>query len=317
MVVNMRSREVPIVCASLTKRFDGPEVVSDLSFEVAAGTVTGFVGANGAGKTTTVRMLLGLVTPTSGEALVNGRPYRDLGEPIRQVGAVLDGPGAHPAHTARAHLAIRAMAGGVPLGRVDEVLHLVDLGEHADRRLGAFSMGMRQRLALAGAMLGDPGVLVLDEPANGLDPPGIIWMRDLLRRLAGEGRAVLVSSHLLAELAEMADRVVIIDRGRLVADATIAELVAGRDVVVELRCADPSALTAALEARGAAVSVDGDLLVIVGSTAREVGEVAARTGAGPVFQLNERTSSFEDVYLELAGTLAEPSTTTANERSAS
>jgi ABC-2 type transport system ATP-binding protein len=313
----MSSQSVPIACRSLTKRFDGPAVVDDLSFDVAVGTVTGFVGANGAGKTTTMRMLLGLVAPTTGEALVNGRAYRDLTDPIRQVGAVLDGPGAHPGHTARAHLAIRATAGGVAWTRVADVLDLVDLGEHADRRLGAFSMGMRQRLALAGAMLGDPGVLVLDEPANGLDPPGITWMRDLLRRLAGEGRAVLVSSHLLAELAEVADRMVIIDRGRLVADATIAELLADRDVIVELRCADPSAVTAALEARGAVVSVDGDLLVIQGSTAREVGEVAASIGAGPVFQLNERTSSFEEVYFDLAGTLATPSNATTDEGGAS
>jgi ABC-2 type transport system ATP-binding protein len=190
---------------------------------------------------------------------------------------------------------------------VGEVLELVELTEHARRPAGAFSMGMRQRLALAAAMLGDPGVLILDEPVNGLDPPGIIWMRDLLRRLAAEGRAVLVSSHLLAELAEVADRVVIIDRGRLIADSTLTELLGGRTRVVELRCANPTTMAAALRDSGSIVSVDGDLLVIQGSSARDVGELAASIGAGPVYGLSERASTFEAAYLELAGTLGRPS----------
>ena len=307
MVVNMRSRYVSIECRSLTKRFDGTAVVDDLSFEVAAGTITGFVGANGAGKTTTMRMILGLVAPSAGAALVNGSAYRALKHPRREVGAVLDGPGAHPAHSARTHLTISATAAGLPLARVGEVLELVELTEHARRPAGAFSMGMRQRLALAAAMLGDPRVLILDEPVNGLDPPGIIWMRDLLRRLAAEGRAVLVSSHLLAELAEVADRVVIIDRGRLIADSTLTELLGGRTRVVELHCANPTTMAAALRDRGTIVSVDGDLLVIQGSSARDVGELAASIGAGPVYRLSERASTFEAAYLELAGTLGRPS----------
>jgi ABC-2 type transport system ATP-binding protein len=200
---------------------------------------------------------------------------------------------------------------------VGEVLDLVELGEHAARRVGAYSMGMRQRLALAGAMLGDPPILILDEPTNGLDPPGIIWMRDLLRGLAAEGRAVLVSSHLLAELAEVAQRVVIIDRGRLVADTSLAELLAGRSRAVEMRCAHPAAMADAMLARGALVTLDGDLLVIEGITAREAGEIASTVGAGPVHQLNERAGSFEDAYLELAGTLGRPTTITTDERSAS
>ncbi|HEX6421351.1 MAG TPA: ATP-binding cassette domain-containing protein [Acidimicrobiales bacterium] len=303
----MSSQTAPIACRSLTKVFDGRVAVGDLSFEVAPGTITGFVGANGAGKTTTMRMLLGLVTPTRGEALVTGRAYRDLREPRRQVGAVIDGPGAHPGHSARGHLGIVATAAGLPLRRVGEVLEAVELGEHAGRRVGGFSTGMRQRLALAGALLGDPGVLILDEPANGLDPPGIIWIRGLLRRLAAEGRAVLVSSHLLAELAEVADRVVIIDRGRLVADTTLAELLHGGGPVVELQCADPAAAAAALAGAGAAVERDADLLVVSGASSREVGEVVARAGAGPVHRLAERATRIEDAYLALAGSLGRPS----------
>lgn len=229
--MNMSSQQAlpdaPIVCRSLTKVFDRGPVVDDVSFAVGAGTITGFVGANGAGKTTTIRMILGLVAPTSGQALVAGRGYRQLDEPRRVVGSALDGPGAHPGHTARTHLRVLATSAGLPLGRVDDVLDLVELSEHARRRVGTFSLGMRQRLALAGALLGDPSVLLLDEPVNGLDPPGIRWMRGLLRTLADEGRAVLVSSHLLGELAEIADQVVIIDRGRLLADAPLADLVDG------------------------------------------------------------------------------------------
>jgi ABC-2 type transport system ATP-binding protein len=251
-----------------------------------------------------MRMVLGLVAPSSGEALVHGRPYRELASPRRAVGAALDGPGAHPAHTARGHLAILATAAGLPTARVAEVLDLVELTDDAGRRVGTFSLGMRQRLALAGAMLGDPPLLILDEPVNGLDPPGIIWMRELLRRLAGEGRAVLVSSHLLAELAEVADRMVIIDRGRLVADTTLVDLLAERSPKVELRCARPSAARAALRARGATVEVDGDLLVVDGVTAHDVGLTVSEAGAGPVYQLHERPGSFEEVYFELAGSPA-------------
>src|SRR5687768_12741894 len=224
----MSSQYSAISCRSLTKRFGDRAAVDDLSFDVHGGSVTGFVGANGAGKTTTMRMLLGLVAASSGQALVDGRPYTALDHPRRSVGAVLDGPGAHPAHSARAHLSIIATAAGLPPGRVAEVLDLVELADDGGRRVGTFSMGMRQRLALAAAMLGDPPVLVLDEPVNGLDPPGIIWMRDLLRRLSAEGRAILISSHLLAELAEVADHMVIIDRGRLVADASLADIVGGQ-----------------------------------------------------------------------------------------
>lgn len=312
----MSSRPVPIECRSLTKRFGATTAVDDISFEVAPGTITGFVGANGAGKTTTMRAILGLVEPSSGEALVHGRSYRELRFPRHEVGAVLDGPGAHPAHTARAHLAITATAAGLPTTRVGAVLELVELAPHAGQRVGTFSLGMRQRLALAAAMLGDPPILILDEPVNGLDPPGIIWMRDFLRELAREGRAVLVSSHLLAELAEVADRVVIIDRGRLVADSALADLLAGSARVVELHCAKPGVVATAMRDRGATVTIDGDLLVIEGSSAREVGEVAGTLEAGPVYRLHERERSFEDAYFELAGTLSRPSSAPTGERGA-
>jgi len=301
--VNVSSRTVPIACRGLTKRFDGPPVVDDVSFEVTAGTITGFVGANGAGKTTTMRMVLGLVTPTAGEALVSGVRYRDLPNPRRIVGAVLDDPGSHPGHTASAHLGILAAAAGIPRRRVTEVLDLVQLTEHARRRVGGFSTGMRQRLSLAAALLGDPEILVLDEPANGLDPPGIIWMRTLLRNLAAEGRAVLVSTHQLAELAEIAQRMLIIDGGRLVADTTLDALLNGTRRVVEMRCARPGALAEALIARGMSVDRDGDLLVIEGLSPDEAGDIAAEVGAGPVHWLNKRTTSLEDIYLSLAGSL--------------
>jgi ABC-2 type transport system ATP-binding protein len=300
----MRSQQGAIVCRSLTKMYDGRTVVDDVSFEVTAGTIAGFVGANGAGKTTTMRMLLGLVAPSSGIALIDGRPYRELASPRRQVGAVVDGPGAHPGHSARLHLSVLATASGLARRRVEEVLDLVELTEHAGRRVGGFSMGMLQRLAIAGALLGDPGVLVLDEPANGLDPPGILWMRDLLRRLAADGRALLISSHLLAELAEVVDRVVVIDRGRLVADKPLDELLDGTRVV-EMRCADLAAMLRAVTDRDLRADLDGDLLVIHGMSAREAGELAAAVGAGPVHWLTERTNSFEDVYFRLAGSLVD------------
>jgi ABC-2 type transport system ATP-binding protein len=314
--MNMSSRCSGITCTSLTKRFDGRAVVDDLSFEVPAGTITGFVGANGAGKTTTMRMILGLVAPSSGSALVNGRAYRTLEHPLREVGAVLDGPGAHPGHTATTHLGLVAIAADLPVARVAEVLDLVGLTDHGERRVGRFSLGMRQRLALAGALLGDPTTLILDEPVNGLDPPGILWMRELLRRLADDGRAVLVSSHLLGELAEVADRMVIIDRGRLVADAPLEELLAGRRTV-ELVCAHPALMVAALGERGAVVTTDGDALVIEGRSAREVGELAGLLDAGPVYRLTERAGDFEDAYFELAGTISGLPSSSTHERSAS
>jgi ABC-2 type transport system ATP-binding protein len=221
-----------IAVQDLTKRF-GPVVAVDrLSFSVAAGRVTGFLGPNGAGKTTTLRVLLGLVHPTSGAATVDGLRYADLPDPARRVGAVLEATSFHPGRRARDHLRILAVAARLPLSRVDEALGRVGLADVAHRRVGGFSLGMRQRLGLAAALLGDPGILVLDEPTNGLDPEGVRWLRTLLRQLAGEGRTVLVSSHLLSEVAQTVDDVVIIAGGRLVTQGVLAE-VAGEDASLE------------------------------------------------------------------------------------
>ena len=219
--------EPALSAVELTKRFGDVVAVAGLSFDVEAGTVTGFLGPNGAGKTTTLRMLLGLAAPTGGRALVFGRPYAELERPATRVGAVLEAADMHPGRTGRDHLRVLASAAGVPRDRVQEVLALVELREAADRRAGGYSLGMRQRLGLAAALLGDPELLVLDEPANGLDPEGVRWLRDFLRDFAAEGRTVLVSSHHLAEVAQTVDDVVIVDRGRLVAASPLGELTAG------------------------------------------------------------------------------------------
>jgi ABC-2 type transport system ATP-binding protein len=213
-----------IEVASLTKRFADVTVVDHVSFSVDAGTIVGFLGPNGAGKTTTLRMLLGLVEPDDGMATINGKQYRDLAEPPQVVGAVLESSAAYPGRTARNHLRIAALTGHAPKQRVDEVLELVDLTYAADRRVGKFSLGMRQRLALATAMLCDPQVLILDEPSNGLDPEGVRWLRRFLRDLAADGCAVLTSSHILAEVAQTVDSVLILDRGRLITQTTISEV---------------------------------------------------------------------------------------------
>ncbi len=213
----------------LTKRFGPVLAVDRLSFAVEPGSVVGFLGRNGAGKTTTLRMLLGLVRPDAGTATINGRAYRDLPEPLHQVGAVLEASSFHPGRTARDHLRVQALAAQVDPSRIDEVLDLVELRGAADRRVGGFSLGIRQRLGLATALLTEPELLILDEPANGLDPDGVHWLRDLLRGLAADGATVLVSSHILAEVAQTVDSVVILDHGRLVAQSPLADLTAGAD----------------------------------------------------------------------------------------
>jgi ABC-2 type transport system ATP-binding protein len=214
----------------LTKHYGSVRAVDDLSFSVQAGSVTGFLGPNGAGKTTTLRMLLGLVAPDAGTATINGRAYRDLPDPLHQVGAVLEAASFHPGRTARNHLRIQALAAAADPSRIDDVLDLVQLAGAAGQRIGGFSLGMRQRLALATALLPDPELLILDEPANGLDPEGVRWLRGLLRGFAAEGGTVLVSSHMLAETAQTVDSVVIIDHGRLVAAAPLASLTARGDL---------------------------------------------------------------------------------------
>jgi len=215
----------------LTKRFGDITAVDDLSFTVGAGTVTGFLGPNGAGKTTTLRMLLGLIQSDAGTAVINGRPYREVRD---QVGASLEATGFHPGRTARAHLRTRAMARGLDGARIDATLAMVDLAGDANRRTGVFSLGMKQRLGLAAALLGDPEVLILDEPANGLDPEGVKWLRGLLRGLAGEGRTIFVSSHILTEVTQTVDHVVIVNRGRLIANARLADLIRGEQTLEDL-----------------------------------------------------------------------------------
>jgi ABC-2 type transport system ATP-binding protein len=288
-----------ITIEGLSKRFGEVVAVDGLSFEVDQGTVTGFLGPNGAGKTTTLRMLLGLVTPTAGAARIHGRPYRELEEPVRQVGAVLEASSFHPGRSARDHLRVVAIAAGLPLGRADQALAQVGLADAARRRVGGFSLGMRQRLGLAAALLGDPQVLVLDEPANGLDPEGIHWLRGFLRHLADQGRTVLVSSHVLAEVAQTVDRVVIIARGRLVTQSTLAALTARTDRLVRVRTPQADALRPLLLAAGVRAELAGpDQVVAVGTTTEAVGRAAAAAGI-VIYEMGAERSNLEEVFLEL------------------
>ncbi len=286
----------------LVKRFGSVLAVHELSFDVQSGTVTGFLGPNGAGKTTTLRALLGLVNPTSGTATVFGQPYRELQDPSRRIGAALEASGFHPGRKAIDHLRVAAIAAGIPKARAQAALVEVGMEPAAERRVGGFSLGMRQRLALAGALLGQPEVLVLDEPANGLDPEGIHWMRGFLRSYADAGGTVLISSHVLSEVAQTVDRVVIVAGGRLVASATLAELTdrtSGGAVRLRSELAGP--LRDALVARGATATLadaDADAVVVTGSNARDVGRMVADTGV-PVFEMTTDGSNLEDVFLQL------------------
>jgi ABC-2 type transport system ATP-binding protein len=283
----------------LTKRFGSLTAVSDVSFSVERGSITGFLGPNGAGKTTTLRMLLGLVAPTAGTATINGRPYRELPAPLRVVGAALESSSAYPGRTARNHLRVQAMASRAAPGRVEEVLNLVDLTADAGRRVGKFSLGMRQRLSLAAALLGDPEVLILDEPANGLDPEGVHWLRRLLRQLAAEGKTVLISSHILAEVALTVDSVVILDHGKLVTQSTLAELTAAATHVVRVRTPRAAQLTEALARLGAtAEAIAPDWLEVTGATSEQIGNLAAEQ-AIPIFETTTESADLEDIFLRL------------------
>ena len=286
----------------LSKRFGSVVAVDGLSFDVEAGRVTGFLGPNGAGKSTTLRALVGLVQPTSGGATFGGTPYEQLEHPSRQVGVVLEDTAFHPGRTARNHLRVLATAGEHPLARVDEVLAEVGLTDAAGRRVKGYSLGMRQRLAIAAALLGDPQVLILDEPANGLDPPGIAWMRGLLREQAGRGRAVLVSSHALAEVSQSVDDVVVIAGGALRGRGTLQAVLGGGegDQATELQVVDPDAMLAALERRGLRVERDGDKLYVVGADVRQVADIAAEERA-VVLGMAPRTRSLEAAFFALTG----------------
>jgi ABC-2 type transport system ATP-binding protein len=284
---------------SLTKRFGKTVAVDDLSFEVAAGRIMGFLGPNGAGKTTTLRSMLGLCVPTSGSATIDGRRYAQLRDPIRRVGAVLDGPQFHPGRSGRNHLRALALGAGLPRSRVEEVLVLVELVGAADRRVKGYSQGMRQRLSLAAALLGDPQALILDEPANGLDPQGIRWLRDFLRSLGAEGRTILVSSHVLAEIAQTVDEVVVIHRGRLVTAGSVDELTRGARAQVLVRSPAAERLAEALAAKGIeAERLDGDLLVGRNTSGEAIGTTAAEQGIA-LYELTPQGSTLEDVFLEL------------------
>lgn len=316
----------------LTKHYGQVHAVDDLTFTVKPGVVTGFLGPNGAGKSTTMRMILGLDRPTSGTALIDGRPYHQLAKPAHTVGALLDAKGVHPNRSARATLLWQAQAAGLPAGRVDEVLSLVGLSEVAGKKVGGFSLGMGQRLGIAAALLGDPEYLILDEPVNGLDPEGIRWVRELLRTLAEEGRTILVSSHLLAEMAQTADNLVVIGRGRLVADTSVADFIransgvttvvrvggeggahaAAADLELELATLERALVEAfggkdTGEADGAmesgtivrrATDAEGrQVLQVPERTSDEVGAVAYRAGV-QLAELSEQRASLEEAYMQ-------------------
>jgi ABC-2 type transport system ATP-binding protein len=292
--------EATIEARGLRKRYGSTVAVDGLSFTVTPGQVTGFVGPNGAGKSTTMRMILGLDAPDEGSALVGGRPYRILRRPLHQVGALLDAAAIHPGRRGRDHLLWMAHSHGIPARRVDEVIELVGLTPAARRRGGGYSLGMRQRLGIAGALLGDPPVLMFDEPVNGLDPEGIMWIRGFLRSLAGEGRAVLVSSHLMSELEGSADHLVVIGRGRLIADTSVRELLAtasGNRVLLRTT-QRPEVMTLLANAGATVAAVDQDALTVSGLPAEAI--IALLNGRGLSFsEVASHRASLEEAYMEL------------------
>jgi ABC-2 type transport system ATP-binding protein len=285
----------------LSKRFGKTVAVDDLSFSVDAGQVTGFLGPIGAGKTTTMRALLGLVRPSAGEALVDGRPPAEMTDPLRTIGAALEATAFHPGRSGRNHLRVLAASAGIAERRVEEVLEMVELTDSAGRRVKGYSLGMRQRLALAAALLGEPRILILDEPANGLDPQGMRWLRDLLREQATAGCTVLVSSHLLAEVAQTADELIVIRDGRLVAKASLDEFTTGPANQMRVRCSDPEALSAVLAKQGASVERDGGGVLLVREIDGErIGELAMAGGIA-IHELAPLRSSLEERFLEVTG----------------
>jgi ABC-2 type transport system ATP-binding protein len=285
----------------ISKRFGLVQAVSDLSFEVEAGRVTGFLGPNGAGKSTTLRVLLGLVHADGGSATFDGRTFEQLPEPSAEVGAVLEEASFHPGRTGRNHLRILAAAGGHPASRVKEVLELVGIAPAGNRRVKGYSMGMRQRLAIAAALLGDPEVLILDEPANGLDPPGIRWMRELLRSEAGRGRAVLVSSHLLSEVAQSVDDIVVISRGELRASGPLDEVIGAAGGATRVKAPDAAGLAAALDAAGIAYTKDrAGALLAPDASGERIGAIANEQRVA-LSELTPVTRSLEEVFFELTG----------------
>jgi len=285
---------------NLTKHF-GPNIaVDNLSFEVEPGRVTGFLGPNGAGKTTTLRMILGLVGPEKGTATIDGISYQRLRAPMREVGAVLDAKAYQPGRKARDHLVALAQASRIPLRRVEEVLGFVGLSDVADRRAGNFSLGMAQRLGIAAALLGDPPVLIFDEPVNGLDPEGIVWIRTLMQGLAAQGRTVFVSSHLMSEMALTASHVIVIGRGHMIADSEVEDLIRkSSGIVVRLRTPKAEVVVPRLQAAGGKVETNGDgAIVVTGLEAAAIGDIAFQAGV-PVHELSPVEASLEEVFMEL------------------
>ena len=284
---------------SLTKRYGAKTAVDNIDFIVRPGLVTGFLGPNGAGKSTTMRMIIGLDRPSGGTVTVNGRPYAQHRDPLRQVGSLLDAKAVHTGRSARNHLLAVGATHRIGAKRVDEVIGLTGLESVARKRVRGYSLGMGQRLGLAAALLGDPATLILDEPVNGLDPEGVAWVRQFARQLASEGRTVLLSSHLMSEMAQTADRLIILGRGRIVADASVSEIVATARDSVNVRTSEPDRLAGLLSADGATVSTNGpDLLSVSGFAAQRIAEVAA--GAGVViYELSPLRGSLEDAYLAL------------------
>ena len=300
-LMGVEGHQIEVV--GLTKHFGDTVALDDLTFSVRPGVVTGFLGPNGAGKTTTLRCLLGLVTPTSGTATIDARHYRDLDHPVRVVGSALEASDFNPGRTARAHLQVLALAAGIDPARADAMLEQVGLTEAGSRRVGGYSLGMRQRLALAQALLGDPPVLILDEPANGLDPAGIAWLRGFLRALAGEGRTVLVSSHVLSEVKQTVDDVVVITRGRLVRQGGLAELDSGPSAVL-VRTPSPELLRDVLVTSEVETLPDGRLRV-TGRTPEEVGRLAFAAGV-ELHELSPQASDLERVFLDMTADAPAP-----------
>ena len=284
---------------NLTKKFGDVTAVNDLTFTVQPGVVTGFLGPNGSGKTTTMKMILGLLAPTSGTALINGQKYHDLANPLREVGALLDAKALHPGRTARQHLRALAVSNKIPLARVDEVLDVVGLTTVANKRAGSFSLGMGQRLGIAAAILGDPGVLMFDEPVNGLDPEGIRWVREFFRSLAAEGRTVLVSSHLMAEMALTAETFVVVGRGHLITTGTEEVLAQHALGTVRVRARDNAAFAALAATSGWHVATEADgTFVVTDGRAEQIGEAAFDAGIA-LHELTPLGASLEDIFMEL------------------
>jgi ABC-2 type transport system ATP-binding protein len=302
----MKGMAHAIEVSGLTKHFGPVVAVDDLTFTADEGRVVGFLGPNGAGKTTTLRMLLGLVNPTAGRATIQGEAYVHIADPVHTVGAVLDGGMLHPGRTGRNHLRALCRASGVPDARAEELLELVALKDSGNRRAGGYSLGMRQRLGLAAALLGDPHVLILDEPANGLDPQGIRWLRDFLRTLAAEGRAILVSSHVLAEVAQTADDVVVINKGRSVAQAPLTEIMARGGGGMKVAGPDVRKLGDILYADGAKVSGDSAEILVGDRSGEQIGRVIAEHQL-VISELSPTGSSLEEIYLELTESTGGPS----------